>query len=57
MQHNNLYNPIAREQEKQRARVQDDCDLRSGSISRQELNKRNGLFSSIDMSRASLRRR
>lgn len=51
------YNPIERQREKQRAREQDERDLRAGVISPEALNHRNGFFSGLDLSNASLRLR
>lgn len=53
----NRYDPMEREREKQRARAQDDIDLRAGNISPEALNRQNGFFSSLDLSNASVRRR
>jgi hypothetical protein len=53
----NRYNPMERQREKQRARVQDDRDLNAGNISPEALNRQNGFFSSLDLSNASVRRR
>jgi hypothetical protein len=57
MQQVNHYDPIQRQRDKQRAREQDDRDLRSGAVSPELLGERNGFFSSLDLSRASVRRR
>lgn len=51
-----LYSPIERRHEKQRAREQDDRDLRSGAVSHAQMAQDNGFFSSLDLSRASVRR-
>jgi hypothetical protein len=51
------FNPVQRRLEKQRDREQDDRDLRDGRVSRAELARRNGFFSSLDLSGASVRRR
>lgn len=51
------YDPIERQREKQRSRDQDDCALREGSVSREELRLRNGFFSSLDLASSSIRRR
>lgn len=51
------YDPIERQREKQLSREQDDHDLLSGAVSREELGKRNGLFSSLDLSTARVVRR
>lgn len=50
------FDSFDRRREKQRAREQDDRDLREGAISPEDLGQRNGFFSGIDFSRASLRR-
>ena len=57
MQQLNHYDPVERQREKQRMRDQDDHDLRIGSVSHEGLRARNGFFSSVDLSRASVRRR
>lgn len=51
------YNPIERQCEKQHAREQDERDLRAGVISPEALNRRNGFFSGLDLSNASVRLR
>jgi hypothetical protein len=51
------YNPVERQHQKQRARKQDERDLRDGVISPEALNRRNGFFSRIDLSNASVRLR
>lgn len=43
------YDPKERALEKQRSREQDDADLKSGKVTREELSKRNGFFSSLDI--------
>ena len=53
----NYYNPKERALEKQRAREQDDEDLRTGKVTREELSKRNGFFSSLDFSNSTIRMR
>lgn len=53
----NYYDPRERALEKQRARDQDDEDLRTGKVTREELSQRNGFFSSLDFSNAIIRRR
>lgn len=50
------YDALDRRREKQRAREQDDLALREGAISPEALSQRNGFFSGIDFSRASVRR-
>ncbi|WP_454887776.1 hypothetical protein [Sphingomonas oryzagri] len=57
MQQRLHYDPIERQREKQCAREQDERDLRAGVVSVGELNERNGFFSGIDFSHASIRRR
>jgi hypothetical protein len=57
MQQRLHYDPIERQREKQRAREQDDRDLQAGIVSISELSERNGFFSGVDFSRASVRRR
>ncbi len=44
-----------RMRDKQDARERDDYCLRSGEVSGAELNRRNGLFSALDFSHASMR--
>lgn len=51
----NYYDPAERALEKQRARDQDDEDLRTGKVTREELSRRNGFFSSLDFSKARIR--
>lgn len=51
------YDPRERQREKHLARVQDDCDLREGRLSRDQLRARNGFFSSLDLAGSSVRRR
>lgn len=53
----NVYSPSERQREKQLAREQDDRDLRAGRVSAAELSATNGLFSSLDVARARIRRR
>lgn len=53
----NIYSPDDRQREKQLAREQDDRDLRSGRISAAELSAANGMFSSLDVAHARIRRR
>lgn len=57
MQKAGYYDPIERQREKQLSREQDDLDLLSGAVSREELGKRNGFFSSLDLSKARVGRR
>lgn len=57
MQQLSLFNASDRQRDKQRAREQDDSDLRSGAVSVDLLHARNGFFSNLDLSRASVRRR
>jgi len=56
MQKVDQFDSLDRRREKQRAREQDDHDLRSGVISPEALGQRNGFFSGIDFSHASVRR-
>ncbi len=51
------YDPKERALEKQRSREQDDADLKSGKITKEELSKRNGFFSSLDIKNAKIVRR
>lgn len=51
------YDPAERAREKQLARDKDDEDLRTGKVTREELSKRNGFFSSLDFSKATIIRR
>lgn len=51
------FDSLDRRREKQCAREQDDRALREGAISPEALSQRNGFFSGIDFSRASVRRR
>lgn len=53
----NYYDPVARDKEKQRAREQDEEDLKTGKVTREELSKRNGFFSSIDIISSKIQRR
>jgi hypothetical protein len=46
------FNPEQRRLEKQAARDKDDEDLRTGKVTREELQKRNSLFGAIDLSQA-----
>jgi hypothetical protein len=50
------YDSLNRRREKQSAREQDDRALREGAITPEALSQRNGFFSGIDFSRASVRR-
>lgn len=51
------FDSAERRRAKQQAREQDDRDLREGRIAPAALNARNGLFSGVDFSQASVRRR
>jgi hypothetical protein len=51
-----MFDPAERERAKQAAREQDDADLRNGRVSVDEMQKRNGFFSGLDFSKASIRR-
>lgn len=53
----NYYDPRVRAEEKQRAREQDEEDLRKGKVTSEELSQRNGFFSSLDLSNARIKRR
>jgi len=55
--HQATFDPAEHRSEKARARKQDDDDLAAGIVTPQELNRRNGLFSSVDLSKATVRRR
>lgn len=57
MQQLNHFDAIERQREKQRLRNQADHDLRIGVVSLEELRARNGFFSSVDISKAFVRRR
>jgi hypothetical protein len=46
------FSVAARAREKQIAREQDDARLRSGSASRDDIQRENGFFSKLDLSRA-----
>ena len=48
------YDPAERARQKQLAREQDDEDLRTGRVTREELSRRNGFFSSLDFSKATI---
>ena len=50
-------NSNERQQQKQRSREEDDRELRSGAVSRDQLRERTGFFSSLPVRRASVRRR
>lgn len=43
------YSPAERQREKERQRAADAEDLRIGNVSRDELRRRNGFFSSLDV--------
>lgn len=49
-----FYDPKQRAADKQAAREKDDADLRAGRVSREELSKRNGFFSSLDLVNAKI---
>lgn len=49
-----FYDPKKRAAEKQAARDKDDDDLRAGRVSKEELSRRNGFFSSLDFSEAKI---
>jgi hypothetical protein len=48
------FDPKARAAEKQAARDKDEADLKSGKVTREELSKRNGFFSSLDIKNATI---
>lgn len=52
-----LYSLADRRNEKRASREQDDSDLRSGVMSRDDLRLQNGAFSAFDIAGASIRRR
>lgn len=43
------YDPVSRRAEKERQRASDEDDLRSGRISPEEMNRRNGFFASLEI--------
>ena len=49
------FDPEELRRQKQLARAKDDEDLREGRVTREELRLRNGLFSGVDLSRATVR--
>jgi len=49
------FDPEELRRQKQLARAKDDEDLRDGRVTREELRLRNGLFSGMDLSRATVR--
>lgn len=51
------FDPVERQHEKARARELDDRALRSGDISRAELQARNSFFSALEIVHSSVRRR
>jgi hypothetical protein len=51
------YDPKERALEKQLSREQDEADLKSGKVTKEELSKRNGFFSSLDFKNAKIVRR
>ncbi len=53
----NRYNFSEHQRAKELSRAKDESDLRNGQISREELRAANGMFSSLDISAASIRRR
>lgn len=57
MQQMHHYDPVERQQSKQRARDADDSALRAGQISREALGNRNGFFSSLEIVGSSVHRR
>ena len=50
----NYYDPAERARQKQLAREQDDKDLRTEKITREELSRRNGFFSSLDIANSKI---
>jgi len=50
-----FFDPEELRRRKQLARAKDDEDLRDGRVTREELRLRNGLFSGVDLSRATVR--
>ncbi len=46
-----------RQRAKEISRAQDESDLNSGMVSREELRAANGVFSSLDIASSSIRRR
>jgi hypothetical protein len=55
MKEDGLFDPEKLRREKQLARDKDNADLREGRVTAEELRLRNGLFSGIDLSRATIR--
>lgn len=51
------YSPAERQREKDRAREQDERDLREGRVSREELRLRNGFLAPLEIVGSSVRRR
>ena len=51
------YSPAERQREKDRARAQDERDLREGNVSREELRLRNGFLAQLEIVGSSVRRR
>ena len=51
------YSPAERQREKDRAREQDDRDLREGRVSRDELRARNAFLAPLEIVSSSVRRR
>lgn len=49
------FDPEDLRREKQRAREKDDEDLREGRVTREQLRRRNGFFSGLDFSGATVR--
>ena len=48
------YSPAERQMEKERQRVSDADDLRSGMVSQDDLRLRNGFFSSLEIIESSI---
>lgn len=51
------YSPAERQREKDRAREQDERDLREGRVSREELRLRNSFLAPLEIVGSSVRRR
>ena len=51
------YSPAERQSEKDRAREQDERDLRQGHVSREELRLRNGFLAPLEVVGSSVRRK
>lgn len=51
------FDPVERALEKQRSRDQDQTDLETGKVTKEELSKLNGFFSSLDIKNGTIVRR